>query len=142
MILFRYFILFVAIIFSNQLIGQNCTINAGFDGGRCIAQPYPPNSIVEILQLNGNSDGNLSANPNLLWEVASAPVGSALTFTAPSNNYTQVNANISQLPSGIYIFRLGINCLSGERIYDSVTFSIVNISDFNLFANKAWSSMC
>jgi Secretion system C-terminal sorting domain len=136
-LILRFFI-FSAITLNGVIIkAQNCTVNAGIDGQRCIE--YSSGLLANPLLLSGNSAGNISNTPNLLWEIVSAPVGSNITFSTPNSNTTYVSGNAVDAPSGMYIFRLGMNCLSGERVYDSVTYSINNIADFDLYADKQWN---
>jgi hypothetical protein len=121
---------------------QNCTVNAGLDNSRCLTF-FPLNNFAyDIVTLNGNSAGNISATPNLLWELVSAPTGATVTFSNPNANSTIIKARMIDIPSGNYIFRLGINCLSGERVFDSVTINIKNLCDFVMTADKTWSSLC
>jgi Secretion system C-terminal sorting domain len=136
-----FFISVFVFFISAKTSAQNCTVNAGFDGGACFSN-QGPTSNVQPFQLNGNSAGNLAANSNLLWELVSAPSGAVVNIATPNNNVSIVNSNIAQLPSGTYLFRLGINCLSGERIFDTVSYNVVNLSNFILRADKAWSSIC
>jgi hypothetical protein len=136
-IILRSLICSIIILHGTKLNAQNCTVNAGIDGQRCIQ--YSSGFQVSPLLLSGNSAGNISNTPNLLWEIASSPLGSNITLSTPNNNSTYVNGDAVDAPSGVYIFRLGMNCLSGERIYDSVIYSINNIADFNLYADKPWN---
>jgi hypothetical protein len=140
--LHKYCILAVMLFFSWQLKAQNCTVNAGLDGSACyngVNNSYA----YDILSLNGNSAGNISANANLLWEIVSAPIGAIVSFVTPNSNATIVQAVPNQLPTGTYVFRLGVNCQTGGRVYDSVTYNITNVSDgFALRADKLWSDMC
>ncbi len=139
---FRYFVFIFAIFCNVQLCAQNCTVNAGLDGGKCYTIYTNLEYEYDLFTLNGNSSGNINLVPNLLWELISSPTGAIVTFSNSNSNTTIVRAKMKELPSGIYIFRLGINCLSGERVYDSVTYTIKNICDFNLLADRSWSSMC
>ncbi len=138
----RYIICVIAFFCSAHLNAQNCTVNAGLDGGGCFSSYTNLDFAYDLFTLNGNSAGNLNSTPNLLWELASAPSGAVITYSNANSNTTIIRAKMKELPSGNYIFRLGINCLSGERVYDSVTYTITNICDFNLRADRSWSSMC
>jgi Secretion system C-terminal sorting domain len=139
--LFAYLIFTIATFCCNPLQAQNCTVNAGLDGSACYSG-VNNNYAYDIFTLNGNSAGNFDTTANLLWELASAPIGAIVTFQTPNINTTKVKAMPNQLPSGTYIFRLGINCQTGGRIYDSVTYIISNVSDFSLNADKKWEQIC
>jgi hypothetical protein len=142
-IFFRHLLWIIAIFCSVQLSAQNCTVNAGLDGATCFTSGFSNGYIYDIFTLNGNSAGNFNPTPNLLWELASAPVGAIITFGSPNNNTTTVRARADQLPTGTYIFRLGIDCQTGGRIYDSVSYFITNASSgFVLTADKTWSEIC
>lgn len=142
MVFWRNLICTLAIFCSVQLKAQNCTVNAGLDGGACFSNYTNLNFAYDLFTLNGNSAGNLNTTPNLLWELVSSPSGAVITFSKVDSNSTIIRAKMKELPSGNYIFRLGINCLSGERVYDSVKYVITNVCDFNLLADKSWSGMC
>lgn len=141
-VFFRNLICTLAIFWSTQIKAQNCTVNAGFDGGACFSFYTNLDFAYDLFTLNGNSAGNLNSTPNLLWELVSSPSGAVITFSKADSNSTIVKAKMKELPSGNYIFRLGINCLSGERIYDTVNYVITNVCDFNLLADKSWNGMC
>jgi hypothetical protein len=140
--LFRYCIIAILLFFSWQLKAQNCTVNAGLDGTACYAG-FSNSFAYDILTLNGNSAGNISTTANLLWELASAPASAIVSFVTPNSNSTIVRAVPNQLPTGTYVFRLGVSCQTGGRIYDSVTYVISNVSGgFALKADKGWTDIC
>ncbi len=140
-------ILISIIIFSGKVsLAQNCTVNAGNDAAvnyeAANFRTPNMNTYYALFQLNGNSAGNLSATPNLLWEVVSTPLGANLAIASASSNVTYIAGRYRDLPSGIYKYRLGINCLTGGRVYDTVQITVNNTADFYMYANKAWSTIC
>jgi hypothetical protein len=141
-IFLRYFIFIASIFFSSQLKAQNCTVNAGLDRSVCFASGFDTTNLSDLFTLIGNSAGNFSNTSNLLWEVASAPIGANISFSNPDSNVTIVRAKMNELPSGSYVFRLGINCQTGLRVYDSVVYTISNVSQFVLFSDKRWEQIC
>lgn len=141
------FIFTFCILFSSKVsLAQNCTVNAGIDGVVNLeAVNYRTanmNVVYPLFQLNGNSAGNINATPNLLWELVSAPVGANLSFVSASSNNTYVVGRYRDLPSGIYKYRLGITCLTGGIVYDTVQVTVNNTADFYMYADKAWSTIC
>jgi hypothetical protein len=138
----RRTLLIIAIFCSSQLSAQNCTVNAGLDRSACFTWGFDTTTLVDLFTLIGNSAGNFSTTPNLLWEVASAPSSANVLFANPNSNSTVVRAKMHQLPSGIYIFRLGVNCQTGFRVYDSVVYTISNVGNFFLIADKRWEQIC
>ncbi len=141
-IFFRHLLCIAAIFSCTQLKAQNCTVNAGLDRSVCFSFGFDTTTLVDLFTLSGNSAGNFNTTPNLLWEVTSAPNGANLSFANPNNNTTAVRAKMHQLPSGTYVFRLGVNCQTGARVFDSVTYTISNVGDFFLFADKRWEQVC
>jgi hypothetical protein len=137
----KYLFFGLAIFCNIQLKGQNCTVNAGLDGSSCYSGANN-NYAYQIFTLNGNSAGNFDTTANLLWEVVSAPIGASVILQTPNNNTTIVKAIPNLLLSGTYIFRLGINCQTGGRIYDSATYIINNVATFSLNADKRWEQFC
>jgi hypothetical protein len=138
-----YKILFCVALFfvAEQAKAQDCTVNAGIDVELCFSNGIG-GTVIDLFTLNGNSAGNINATPNRLWELVSAPPAAIVAFASPNNNTTLVRGKLNELPSGNYIFRLGINCQTGGRIYDSVMYTIKNVANFELFANKRWSDFC
>ncbi len=128
---------------SKKTNAQNCTVNAGVDASYCYNQlTNSVNDLQTLFTLTGNSSGNVNTTPNLLWEIVSAPVGANISLMTANNNTTITKAKFSDVPTGIYIFRIGIDCLNGGRIYDSVNINVVNVADFQLFADKKLSDIC
>jgi hypothetical protein len=138
----KYLFIGLAIFCSVQLKAQNCTVNAGFDGSACFTSNYNLNTQIDLFTLNGNSAGNFNTTPNLLWEVVSAPTGANIIFANPNTNITIVRAKLNELPSGNYVFKIGIDCQTGARVFDSVNYIISNVSDFFLDADRGWNQIC
>jgi hypothetical protein len=138
---------FVLLCFaSTSMFAQNCTVNAGIDQSYCLNTNTSSsiNAVVELynIALQGNSAGNIDSPANRLWELVSAPVGASLTIDSPSANTTFIKARYADLPPGVYTFRLGIDCQTGGRTFDSVQITILNVADFYLMADKLFSDMC
>ena len=123
---------------------QDCTVNAGIDQTRCITY-FSGTNIREVanrFQLVGNASGNINSTPNRLWELVSAPAGSITSIASPDALSTQITANLFELPTGVYKYRLGIDCLTGGRVYDTVSVTITNLVDFQLTSNKTFTNVC
>ncbi len=140
----KFLALLILLSSSGYLKAQDCTVNAGIDRSYCFSQGnlglYSGNPF--LFQLVGNSSGNLNATPNLLWELVSAPPGANISLTTPNNNATYVSAAYKDIPTGVYTFRLGVDCLTGGRVFDNVQVTITNVADFQLLANKKFSDLC
>ncbi len=131
-----FFVLFTFI--SVKVEGQNCTVNAGLNQTYSFRN-YTGTLVRYLFGLNGNSGGNISSPSNLLWEIISMPNGANFTFSTPNNNSTAIVGNSLGIPTGQYVFRLGVDCQTGGRVYDSVTITIFNVADFYLQADKSWT---
>ncbi len=142
MILLKSLFIVMAFFCSTHLKAQNCTVNAGFDGSACFTINYNSIAQIDLFTLNGNSAGNFNTTPNLLWEVVSTPAGANIVFANPNTNITLVKAKLNELPTGNYVFRIGIDCQTGARVFDSVNYTISNVSDFFLDADKGWNQIC
>jgi hypothetical protein len=142
-LLLKLFVFVLLTLGCDNVDGQDCTVNAGLDASYCFAAEYPnQNQINSLFSLSGNAAGNINLAPNKLWELASGPQGANLTFTNPTNNTTTITGRYRDLPSGTYIFRLGIDCQTGGRVYDSVKITIDNVADFELYGDRKWNYFC
>jgi hypothetical protein len=113
-------------------------VNAGLDASYTFSA-YSSNFVLYLFTLSGNSAGNINSPSNLLWEVVSKPIGANFTISTPNNNSTVVNGSRLQLPTGEYVFRLGVECITGGRVYDSVKITVLNVADFYLRGDKPWT---
>jgi hypothetical protein len=138
--LFLRVFVFVLLAFGcASLYAQNCTVNAGLDASYCLNNR--PNQNI-YFPLNGNSSGNIAIPGNRLWEVVSIPIGANITFSDSSLNSPTVIGLYNSMPTGIYKFRLGLNCQTGNRVYDTVQINIKNVADFVLIQDKPWNLSC
>ena len=135
--------LFTLTLFFFASKAQNCTVNAGIDQNVCFSSNYGSiNSVNYGIRLDGNSGGNLSATPNLTWEQVSAPAGSNVVIENPLGLQTYLKFRYVDIPTGTYKFRLGINCQTGGRTFDTVAIFVINIADIRFIAQRQWSSIC
>jgi Secretion system C-terminal sorting domain len=137
-----FFTFLLFIIWYQNINAQDCTVNAGIDASYCFNKDNNDsvNTInLNLIQLYGNSAGNFNTNPNLLWEVVSKPIGANIFFANAASNANAIQASYNNIPTGVYQFRLGINCQTGGRIYDTVKITVTNVADFYLYANKKLS---
>lgn len=96
---------------SNNLIAQNCTVNAGTGKSQCTGS---------VIQLNGGINGSITDPGTISWSIIQSPDPSF----AINNPYSlSTTTSIANVP-GTYTFRLQATCSIGGTTFQDVTYTI------------------
>lgn len=109
-------VFFVIAGFTQQVQGQNCSVNSGIPQTICAGQP---------LILQGAYTAPLMTGAQVIWSQIGGP---AATIVDP----TDLNTQVTNLIGGnTYSFRISTICLDGTLIYQDVTHTVQLITPAN-----------